>query len=146
MLDKEVEMLVTEDKKTSLYDEHLKLNAKIVPFGGWAMPVQYEGIIKEHNATREFAGLFDVSHMGEIFVSGKDALNYLKDTGIIIKIHNLSIPSTPLAINSIDNQFKVYPTDIGMLVGCLEDGVTVMIRSASSIAASDESTATIFAP
>lgn len=61
--------------------------------------------------------------------SGKDALNYLKDTGIIIKIHNLSVPSTPLAINSLDSQFKVYPTDIGMLVGLLEDGVTDAIMS-----------------
>ena len=71
-------MLVTEDKKTSLYDEHLKLNAKIVPFGGWAMPVQYEGIIKEHNATRESAGLFDVSHMGEVFIKGSQSVEYLE--------------------------------------------------------------------
>lgn len=67
-----------EDKKTSLYDEHIKLGAKIVPFGGWAMPVQYEGIIKEHNATRESAGLFDVSHMGEVYIKGKDSLNFLQ--------------------------------------------------------------------
>ena len=69
---------MNEDKKTSLYDEHIKLGAKIVPFGGWAMPVQYEGIIKEHHATREFAGLFDVSHMGEVFVKGKDSLKFLQ--------------------------------------------------------------------
>lgn len=67
-----------EDKKTSLYDEHIKLGAKIVPFGGWAMPVQYEGIIKEHNTTREFAGLFDVSHMGEVYIKGKDSLKFLQ--------------------------------------------------------------------
>ena len=71
-------MLTLEDKKTSLYDEHIKLGAKIVPFGGWAMPVQYEGIIKEHNATREFAGLFDVSHMGEVFIKGKESLEFLE--------------------------------------------------------------------
>ncbi|MBQ4645904.1 MAG: glycine cleavage system aminomethyltransferase GcvT [Candidatus Gastranaerophilales bacterium] len=69
---------MSEDKKTSLYDEHIKLGAKIVPFGGWAMPVQYEGIIKEHHATRNFAGLFDVSHMGEVFIKGKDSLNFLQ--------------------------------------------------------------------
>ncbi len=69
---------MNEDKKTSLYDEHIKLGAKIVPFGGWAMPVQYEGIIKEHHATREFAGLFDVSHMGEVFIKGKDSLKFLQ--------------------------------------------------------------------
>ena len=69
---------MSEDKKTSLYDEHIKLGAKIVPFGGWAMPVQYEGIIKEHHATREFAGLFDVSHMGEVYIKGKDSLKFLQ--------------------------------------------------------------------
>lgn len=67
-----------ECKKTSLYDEHIKLGAKMVPFGGWLMPVQYEGIIKEHNSTRNFAGLFDVSHMGEVFVSGADSLKFLQ--------------------------------------------------------------------
>ena len=65
-------------KKTSLYDEHIKLGAKMVPFGGRLMPVQYEGIIKEHNSTRNFAGLFDVSHMGEVFVSGVDSLKFLQ--------------------------------------------------------------------
>ena len=69
---------VVEDKKTSLYDEHIKLGAKIVPFGGWLMPVQYEGIIKEHHATRENAGLFDVSHMGEVYIKGKDSLKFLQ--------------------------------------------------------------------
>lgn len=67
-----------EDKKTSLYDEHIKLGAKMVPFGGWLMPVQYEGIIKEHNATRNAAGLFDVSHMGEVYIKGKDSLKFLQ--------------------------------------------------------------------
>ena len=56
--------------------------------------------------------------------AGKDALDYLQDTGIIIKVHNLDVPSTPLAVNVIQNQFKVYVTDIGMLVSLLEDGAT----------------------
>lgn len=63
-----------ELKRTPLYDEHVKLKAKIVDFGGFAMPVQYEGIIKEHQAVREGVGLFDVSHMGEIFLRGPDAI------------------------------------------------------------------------
>lgn len=71
-------MLTLEDKKTALYDEHLKLKARMVPFGGWMMPVQYEGIIKEHNITRTSAGLFDVSHMGEIYIKGSDSLNFLQ--------------------------------------------------------------------
>jgi len=70
--------VMTENKRTALYDEHIKLGAKIVPFGGWDMPVQYEGIIKEHNATRNSAGLFDVSHMGEVYIKGKNSLSFLQ--------------------------------------------------------------------
>lgn len=65
-------------QKTVLYDEHIKLGAKMVEFGGWEMPVQYSGIIDEHKAVRNSAGLFDVSHMGEVFVSGKDALKFMQ--------------------------------------------------------------------
>lgn len=61
--------------------------------------------------------------------SGKDALDYLKDTGIIIKVHNLDVPATPLSVNAISNQYKVLTTDIGMLVGMLEDGTTDAIMS-----------------
>lgn len=64
--------------KTFLYDDHVKLGAKMVDFAGWNMPVQYSSIIEEHNNVRKNAGLFDVSHMGEIFVYGKDALNFLQ--------------------------------------------------------------------
>ncbi|MBQ6488962.1 MAG: ATP-binding protein [Solobacterium sp.] len=61
--------------------------------------------------------------------AGKDAIEYLKDTGIITKVHNLYVPATPLSVNVISNQFKVFPTDIGMLVGMLEDGTTDAILS-----------------
>ncbi len=64
--------------KTFLYNNHIKLGAKMVDFAGWDMPVQYTSIIEEHNNVRNNAGLFDVSHMGEIFVSGNDALNFLQ--------------------------------------------------------------------
>lgn len=64
-------------KKTSLFEEHKKLGAKIVDFAGFEMPIQYQSIIAEHNAVRKSAGIFDVSHMGEFLVSGKDAINYL---------------------------------------------------------------------
>ncbi len=73
-----MEAIEEETKKTPLYSEHLKLGAKMTPFGGWDMPVQYEGIIKEHNATRNYAGLFDVSHMGEFYIKGKDSLEFLQ--------------------------------------------------------------------
>ena len=59
--------------QTPLRDRHEALGAKLIEFGGWLMPVQYSGIIDEHRAVRERAGLFDLSHMGELFVSGADA-------------------------------------------------------------------------
>lgn len=64
-------------KETFLHDKHVQLGAKIVDFAGWHMPVQYASIIEEHKTVRENVGLFDVSHMGEVFVSGKDALEFL---------------------------------------------------------------------
>ncbi|MGO1470320.1 MAG: glycine cleavage system aminomethyltransferase GcvT, partial [Tissierella sp.] len=66
-----------EGKRTKLYEEHKNLGAKIVNYAGWEMPVQYEGLASEHNAVRNQAGLFDVSHMGNISVKGKDALPFL---------------------------------------------------------------------
>ncbi len=63
--------------KTALYEEHLKLNGRMVDFAGWELPVMYSSIVEEHNATREKAGLFDVSHMGEILVQGEGAAAYI---------------------------------------------------------------------
>ncbi len=60
-------------KRTSLFNRHETLGAKLVPFAGYEMPLQYEGVIKEHLAVRKTAGVFDVSHMGEFIVSGKNA-------------------------------------------------------------------------
>ena len=68
---------MTNLKHTPLYDTHVKAGAKIVEFGGWEMPIQYTGIIEEHNKCRSAAGLFDVSHMGEIDVQGPDALKFV---------------------------------------------------------------------
>lgn len=65
-------------KRTPFYAIHRKLGAKIVPFGGFEMPVQYKGIIEEHRAVRETVGVFDVSHMGEFVVKGKNAQAYLQ--------------------------------------------------------------------
>jgi len=61
-------------RRTPLYAEHARLGARLVPFAGWEMPIQYAGISEEHQAVRQRAGLFDVSHMGEIRVSGSGAL------------------------------------------------------------------------
>jgi aminomethyltransferase len=65
-------------KKTPLYEKHVALKAKIIDFGGWAMPVQYTNVIDEHKATRTAAGLFDICHMGEIEVKGPQALDLLQ--------------------------------------------------------------------
>ncbi len=65
-------------RKTSLYNHHVKLGARIINFGGWAMPVQYTSVMEEHHATRNAAGLFDICHMGEIDVKGPLAFDLLQ--------------------------------------------------------------------
>ena len=93
--------------KTPLYDVHVKAGGKIVPFAGYLLPVQYEtGVIKEHMAVRTQAGLFDVSHMGEILCEGKDSLVNLQ--------HILTNDFT----NMVDGQARYSPM-------CNENGGTV---------------------
>jgi aminomethyltransferase len=65
-------------KKTKFYELHKKAGAKIVEFAGYEMPVQYSSIIAEHKAVRDSVGVFDVSHMGEIFIEGKNALDFVQ--------------------------------------------------------------------
>jgi aminomethyltransferase len=65
-------------RKTPLHDRHVALGARMVPFAGWEMPVQYEGVIQEHRAVRTDAGVFDVSHMGELEVEGPTARDLLQ--------------------------------------------------------------------
>ena len=82
------------DKKTPLYDKHVALKGKMVPFGGYIMPVQYDkGIIAEHMAVRTKAGLFDVSHMGEVIFEGPGALATLN--------HLLTNDYTSLAVGRV---------------------------------------------
>ena len=83
---------------TPLHEEHLKLKARMIPFDGFDMPVQYTSIIEEHFAVRERVGIFDVSHMGEIELQGKDALpfaDYLV-TNSLMKIKDGDIKYSPL--------------------------------------------------
>ncbi len=65
-------------KRTPLRDVHVKAGARMVPFGGWEMPVQYTGIVDEHRAVRRAVGLFDISHMGEFEVEGREALSIVQ--------------------------------------------------------------------
>ena len=95
-----------KDKQTCLYDKHVALGALMSPFGGFIMPIQYAGIAPEHMAVREKVGLFDVSHMGEVTVRGKDAERYVQH------IFTNDIANAPVG--------KIY---YGMM--CYEDGGTV---------------------
>ena len=65
------------EKKTPLYDEHMRLRGKMVSFAGWLMPVQYSSIVEEHQAVRNNVGVFDISHMGQFIVDGTDARDWL---------------------------------------------------------------------
>src|SRR5438552_16457459 len=65
-------------QRTPLYDRHVALGARMVPFAGWEMPVQYDGVIPEHRAVRSDCGVFDVSHMGELEVEGMHAFDLLQ--------------------------------------------------------------------
>ena len=69
---------MSDYKKTILFDEHEVLGAKMVPFAGFMMPLQYDGILKEHNYVRNSSGIFDVSHMGEFFIYGKNAKKFIQ--------------------------------------------------------------------
>ena len=64
-------------KETCLHDKHVALGALMSPFGGFDMPIQYSGIIDEHNAVRQHVGMFDVSHMGEVRITGPEAEKYV---------------------------------------------------------------------
>ena len=65
-------------KETSLYSQHLTLNAKIVDFAGFKMPISYSSVTDEHNHVRENVGVFDVSHMGEFEISGKNSTQFIQ--------------------------------------------------------------------
>jgi aminomethyltransferase len=77
-------------RKTPLYDEHVRLGAKMVPFSGWLMPVQYTGIVEEHHAVRNSVGIFDISHMGQFIVDGAGAREWL-NTMLTNNINKLDV-------------------------------------------------------
>lgn len=79
-----------DNKRTCLYDKHVALGALISPFGGFDMPIQYTDIVDEHQAVRQSCGVFDVSHMGEVLVKGREAERYVQHifTNDVSKIAN----------------------------------------------------------
>ncbi|GAH92222.1 unnamed protein product, partial [marine sediment metagenome] len=88
-------------KKTPFYDMHVKNNGKIIEFTGYLMPVQFEGIIPEHQAVRNSVGVFDVSHMGEVEIRGKDRIKFVN----YITTNDVS----KLALNQIQYSTMLYP-------------------------------------
>ena len=78
--------MTNELKKTPLYETYVNSGAKIVEFGGWAMPVQFTSIKEEHNAVRYKVGMFDVSHMGEILIEGENASKFRMILLIYLKL------------------------------------------------------------
>ena len=74
------------ERKTPLYDSHVALGGKMIPFAGYMLPVQYSGVIAEHMAVRTKAGLFDVSHMGEVYLAGRNALANLQNLILVVPL------------------------------------------------------------
>jgi aminomethyltransferase len=116
-------------KKTPLNARHRSLGARMVEFGGWDMPVEYSGIVDEHMAVRTRAGLFDVSHMGEIEIAGKDALQAVQ--------HITSNDASRLAVTQI--QYSALTTPEGTFVDDvltykLSDEHFMLVVNASNIA------------
>jgi len=115
-------------KKTPLYEKHIKLEARIVHFAGFEMPISYSGIKEEHFAVREQVGMFDVSHMGEFLVEGKDALAFLQKT--------TSNDVAKLSPGQI--QYSCFPNDQGgivddLLVYCLRENNYMLVVNGANI-------------
>ena len=102
-------------RRTPLYEKHVAAGARLVPFAGWEMPVQYEGVIAEHRAVRTDAGVFDVSHMGELEVEGPKAEELLQ--------HVLSNDVTKLAPG--DAQYTLLTNDEG---GVIDDLIVYFLK------------------
>ena len=113
---------MSNSQKTPLYDDHVKLSARMVDFAGWIMPIQYEGLKEEHSWTRNHVGLFDVSHMGEIRVKGPKAVESLQ----WLCTNDVSLLENGQA------QYSLLPNETGGLVDdifiyCLEKNVDYLV-------------------
>ena len=116
------------EKKTALYDKHVSLGAKMVPFAGFDMPVQYSGVTDEHFAVREKVGIFDVSHMGQFFVEGPSAKDLLQ----FVTTNNVD------ALENGKAQYTCLPNGNGgivddLIVYKMKDGKYFVVVNASNI-------------
>jgi aminomethyltransferase len=117
----------SELRRTSLYEQHKALGARLVDFHGWELPIQYESIIKEHEAVRKYAGLFDVSHMGQVWVRGKDALAFLQK----VNANDIARIGPGKAIYShLPNETGGIVDDV--IVSCLEKDRYLVVVNAST--------------
>jgi aminomethyltransferase len=118
----------TELRETALRDRHVELGARLIPFAGWLMPVQYTGIVDEHRTVRSAAGLFDLGHMGQVRVTGTDALPYLQ----LITTNDVS------ALSPGDAQYSLLPNEQGGVIDDIivyrlpdEPGYLVVVNAAN---------------
>ena len=117
-------------KRTSLFSAHQKLGGRLIEFGGWEMPVQYTSITDEHLAVRNAAGIFDISHMGEVTVSGAAAPEFL----------NYVLTNDIRKISAGEGQYTLMCNERGgaiddLYVYCLSNGVYFMVVNASRVQA-----------
>ena len=115
-------------KKTPLYHLHKSLNAKMAPFGGYLMPIQYDSLIKEHLSVRNNLGVFDVSHMGEFKISGENAIEFLQ------YVCSNDISKIPIG----KAQYNYFPSESGgiiddLIVYKLDDKEYLLVVNASNI-------------
>ncbi|RLE24720.1 MAG: glycine cleavage system aminomethyltransferase GcvT [Acidobacteria bacterium] len=114
-------------QKTPLYDEHLAVGGRMVPFAGYSLPVQYTSLAEEHTAVRTKAGLFDVSHMGEVFITGSNAFDF---------VQNLSCNDhSKLAIGRAQYTGLMYPQGTfvdDMLVHRMDDQEFLLVVNAAN--------------
>jgi aminomethyltransferase len=114
-------------KRTRLHAAHGKAGAKFVEFFGWEMPIEYSGIIQEHMAVRQHAGLFDVSHMGEIIISGNQALDFVQ----------YLTPNNAARLDANKAQYSALTTPQGtfvddLLVYYLDENVYLLVVNAAN--------------
>jgi aminomethyltransferase len=116
-------------RRTPLFDRHAELGAKMVPFAGYEMPIQYEGIVAEHRAVRGHAGLFDLSHMGEFFFKGRGAGSTL-DRLVSSDIAGLAVGQARYGL--LTNERGTIVDDV--IVYRISDGEYMMVVNAANIA------------
>lgn len=128
MKDKDAESGEMELRETALRSRHAELGARLIPFAGWLMPVQYSGVIDEHRTVRSAAGLFDLGHMGQVRVTGPDALPYLQ----LITTNDVS------ALSPGDAQYSLLPNEQGGVIDDIivyrladEPGYLVVVNAAN---------------